>query len=351
MARLTANDVARLAGVSVGTVSRVVNKNPTVAPKAKQKVEAAIAQLGWYPNAVAQSMRTATTRMIGCIFSDIRNPLYTSIIKGAEEALSAQGYALMVASSGENPDREAALIDLFTRRRADGLLLSLADESSQPVIDAIASANVPTVLVERDLPLDVASVGTDHRAGMKRATKYLISLGHQRIALISGGQKNRAGRERLRGYLDAMQDADLTVDQDLLRLDSLSSDYAFNETQHLLGLANPPTAIISGGNQMLAGVLRAARLRCVDIPDQLSVISSGDTELAELATPPVTVIRWDLEAVGREGATILLKIVGGAAARSLGRIELPSEIILRESCAPPRAGIGTLTFPNRRGPE
>jgi LacI family transcriptional regulator len=349
MARLTANDVARLAGVSVGTVSRVINKNPTVAPEARRKVEAAIAQLGWYPNAVARSMRTATTRMIGCIFSDIRNPLYASIIKGAEEALSAQGYVLMVASSGENPYREAALIDLFAGRRADGLLLSLADESSQPVIDAIAAANIPTVLVERDLPLEVASVGTDHRAGMKRATEYLISLGHRRIALITGGQKNRAGRERLRGYLDAMQDAELAVDQNLLRLDSLSSHYAFNETQHLLGLAEPPTAIISGGNQMLAGVLRAARLKCVDIPGQLSVINSGDTELAELATPPVTAIRWDLEAVGREGATILLKIVGGAAARSLGRTELPNEIILRQSCAPPRSG--PLTYPNRRGSE
>src|SRR3974390_2636337 len=308
MARLTANDVARLAGVSVGTVSRVVNRK-TVAPDVKHRVEAAIAALGWSPNAVAQSMRTASTRMIGCIFSDIRNPLYNNIIKGAEEALSAQGYVLMVASSGENPAREAALIELFARRRADGLLLSLADESSQPVIDAIAAAKVPTVLVERDLPLEAVSVGTDHRAGMKRATEYLISLGHRRIALITGGQKNRAGRERLLGYMDAMRDAGLTVDQDLLRLDSLSSHYAFNETQHLLGLTNPPTAIISGGSQMLAGVLRAARLKRVSIPDELSVINSGDTELAELATPPVTVIRWNLEAVGREGAAILLKMI------------------------------------------
>jgi LacI family transcriptional regulator len=336
MSRLTANDVARLAGVSIGTVSRVVNRNPTVAPEAKRRVEAAIAHLGWSPNAVAQSMRTASTRMIGCIFSDIRNPLYTSIIKGAEEALSAQGYVLMIASSHESSERETALIDLFARRRADGLLLSLADETSQPVIDAISAAKVPTVLVERDLPLDVASVGTDHRAGMKRATQYLISLGHQRIALITGGQNNRAGRERLRGYIDAMQEAGINVNQDLLRLDSLSSNYAFNETQYLLGLAVPPTAIISGGNQMLAGVLRAARLKGITIPTQLSVINSGDTELAELATPPVTVIRWDLEAVGREGATLLIKMMTRTVAKNLGRIELPNEIILRESCAPPR---------------
>jgi LacI family transcriptional regulator len=336
MPRLTANDVARLAGVSIGTVSRVVNRNPTVAPEAKRRVEAAIAQLGWSPNAVAQSMRTASTRMIGCIFSDIRNPLYTSIIKGAEEALSAQGYVLMIASSHESSEREAALIDLFARRRADGLLLSLADETSQPVIDAISAAKVPTVLVERNLPLDVASVGTDHRAGMKRATQYLISLGHQRIALITGGQNNRAGRERLRGYIDAMQEAGININQDLLRLDSLSSNYAFNETQYLLGLTVPPTAIISGGNQMLAGVLRATRLKGVTIPTQLSVINSGDTELAELATPPVTVIRWDLEAVGREGATLLIKMITGTVAKNSGRIELPNEIILRESCAPPR---------------
>jgi LacI family transcriptional regulator len=336
MHRPTATDVAKLAGVSVGTVSRVINRNPSVTSDARQKVLAAAAELNWRPNAVAQSMRTASTRLIGCIFSDIRNPLYNAIMKGAEEALSEQGYVMVVASSGAKSKREAALIDVFAGRRADGLLLSITDESSPEVLESIKAAGIPTVLLERDLTLGLTSVGTDHCSGMKRATQYLISLGHKRIALITGGQKNRAGRERLKGVQDALREANIPVDPTLMRLESLASDYAFQETQYLLGMKDPPTALISGGNQMLAGVLRAARLKGVSIPDDLSVISSGDTELAQLASPSVTVISWDLEATGRSAANALLQMLEGADG-PLGRIEQPNELILRDSCAPPRA--------------
>ena len=192
------------------------------------------------------------------------------------------------------------------------------------------------MLVERNLPIEAYSVGTDHRGGMRRAVEYLFSLGHERIALITGGQRTRAGRERVGGYVDAYKHARKTPRPEMLRLESLSSDYAFSETQALLSMKSPPTAIIAGGNLMLAGVLRATHMLDVKIPHDLSIMCSGDTELAELATPPVTAIRWDLGAVGREAAKLLIGRLSGALPPDSVRIEVPNEIVLRKSCAPPR---------------
>jgi LacI family transcriptional regulator len=324
-------------------VSRVVNRHPAVAEKVRQKVVAAMEQLGWQPNAIARSMRTATTRTIGCIFSNIRNPLYATIIQGAEEALARENYTLMVASSGESSAREAELINLFVARRTDGLILSISDETSQKLIDAVKNANLPTVMIERDLPIEIFSVGTDHRRNISAAVDYLISLGHKRIALVTGGQKTRAGRERIGGFVEAHKAAGLALDHNLLRVESLASDYAFHETQALMRLPNAPTAIIAGGNLMLAGVLRAAHMMEIAIPRDLSVISSGDTELAELATPPITAIRWDLAGVGREAARLLLTNLSGAHKQASTRIELPSELILRKSCAQPTNAIKNKT--------
>lgn len=189
----TARDVAKAAGVSTGTVSRVINAHPAVAKDVRQKVLSVIESLGWQPNAVARSMRTASTRTIGCIFADVRNPLYANIIQGAEQAFAESGYTLMVASSGGNSTREAKLIQLFASRRADGLILSNADEEDANIAAAITASGLPTVLVERNLPIEAYSVGTDHRGGMRRAVEYLFSLGHVRIALITGGRADAGG--------------------------------------------------------------------------------------------------------------------------------------------------------------
>ncbi len=325
--------MAKAAGVSTGTVSRVINDHPAVASNVRQKVLAAIESLGWQPNAVARSMRTASTQTIGCIFSDVRNPLYASIIQGAEQAFAESGYTLMVASSDGETAREAKLIRLFASRRADGLILSNADEEDPNIAAAIKSSGLPTVLIERDLPIEAYSVGTDHRSGMRRAVEYLFSLGHEQIALLTGGQKTRAGRERVGGYLDAYKQMGKIPRPEMLRLESLSSEYALRETQALLAMKHPPTAIIAGGNLMLAGVLRATQMGGIKIPSQLSIICSGDTDLAELASPPVTAIRWDLGAVGREAAKLLVDRLSGTELPPSIRIEVPNEIVLRKSCA------------------
>lgn len=331
-ARVTVHDVAKRAGVAISTVSRVVNGAPRVNQDIRQRVEAAIAELGWMPSVAAQAMRGAATRMVGFIFSDVRNPMWASAIKGAEDVLSAHGYLLMVASSGGSPERELVLLDLFQRRRADGLLFGVEEESHPDVMQRVAAASFPTVLLEREMALPINAVGADHFAGVQHATRHLIGLGHRRIAMISGGSRNRVGRDRLAGLTQAHHDAGLPLDSDLLRLDSFAAEYAFRETQMLLNLANPPTAIIAAGMHLLEGVLSAVRAAGVSVPHDLSLVCSNDTPLARMATPAVSVIRYDSYSLGTEAALLLLRRMRGEPPGN-ARIQIPTEFVLRDSCA------------------
>jgi len=333
--RITVHDVARAAGVAISTVSRVVNGAPSVTDDVRQRVQAAIAELGWTPSIAAQAMRGASTRMVGFIFSDIRNPMYASVVKGAEDVLSEQGYVLIVASSDGRPARELALLELFRRRRADGLLFGVEEESHPEVMHSVGTAGFPTVLLEREMSLPIAAVGADHFTGVRHATRYLIGLGHRRIALISGGRRNRVGRDRLAGLERAHEEAGLPLDPELLRLDSFATEYAFRETQMLLAMAEPPTAIIAAGMHLLEGVLPAVRAAGLSIPRDLSLVTSNDSPLARLATPAISVIRYDAYALGQEAAMLLLRRMKRDEPAAAARMQIPTEFVLRESCAPP----------------
>lgn len=335
--RITAHDVARRADVAIGTVSRVVNDAPGVSAEIRQRVLDAIDALGWVPSVAAQSMRGISTRMIGFIFSDIRNPLYSSMVKGAEEVLAAHGFLLVSASTNGDPDREIALIELFRRRRADALIFSIEQENEARVVRAVEASKLPVVMIERDLPVPVSAVGADHLAGTRHATEHLLQLGHRRIAVISGGRGNRVARDRLTGFTEAVRAAGLEPDPSLLFLDSFAADYGYRQTQHLLSLKDAPTAILALGMRLLPGVLSALQnLRC-RLPEDISLIAGNDSDLAQMATPRITAIRYDPEALGREAALLVLDQLNAVAGTAdVRRIVIPTELVLRGSCAPPR---------------
>ena len=334
--RLTARDVAAHAGVSVGTVSRVINGVSSVKAEVRKRVQQSIAALDWMPSTAAQNMRGRASRMIGFIFSDVRNPLYASMIKGAEDVLTRNGYMLVVASSDGLPDREAAFIDLFRQRQAEGLIFSISQETHAGVLGALAAAKFPFVMLEREVALPAGTVGADHASGTRQATRYLLDLGHRRIAMVSGGSDNRVGRDRVRGFLAAHEEAGLLPDTSLIRRDSFSEEYGFHQAQLLLDLPEPPTAIVILGQHLLRGVLSAVRRKGIAIPQQLSLIVSNDSELAQLATPAISVIRYDSYALGQEAALLLLRRLQEGPAAAPGHVTVPTEFILRESCAAPR---------------
>jgi LacI family transcriptional regulator len=332
--QVTVHDVARAAGVAIATVSRVVNGVPTVAEEVRGRVQSAIDELGWSPSTAARAMRGIPSRMVCVIISDIRNPIYPSMIKGAEDVLSEHDYMLVVASSDGSSARELALLNMFKRRGADGVIFSVHDESNPEVLASVASRAMPVVLMERELAAPVNAVGADHVQGVRKACEYLIGMGHRRIALITGGRGNRVARDRLLGLQQAHDHAGIPLDPGLLKLDSFSTDYAFRETQMLLGSTEPPTAIMALGMQLLPGVLPAVRMRGLVVPDEISLIASSDSPLAELATPAITVLRYDAYTLGAEAGRLLLRQLRGELQPQGLRISIPTELVLRNSCAP-----------------
>lgn len=339
--RATIRDVAQAAGVSLGTVSRVINNHPTVRAAVRQRVIEIAAGLGYVPDAIAQSMRTQATRAIGCMVSDVANPLFAKMVAAAEEETHRADYNMILANSGDDPLREAEILDLFKRRRLDGVIMTISRDDDPATSRLMAQFPLPIVLIERDLRARIDTVACDHFHGATQALNYLFMLRHRRIGLVTVSTRALPGRARVEAFEAAYEAAGLPLDQRLLHTSGFSADYGFGAARDMLANASPPTAIIAGANQM-AGVLKAARALGRAVPGDLSLISLGDTDLAELYTPPLTVVRWRSEQVGRTAARILIErlAAGDGDGWSPQRITLPTELVVRESCAPPATAAG-----------
>jgi LacI family transcriptional regulator len=333
--RVTIQDVALRAGVSLGTASRVLNGHKAVNPEMRARVEQAIVELGYRPNAVAQSMRRGTSRAIAIMLREITLPVLASFVKAAQQVLRGAGYSLILAGSDDQRERELELLDALSTRRVDGLILTTASEADADLLRMREALRVPVVLLDRTTPASFDALLVDHRAGMREAIDYLLRLGHRRIALLTGSENVRPAAERVLGYRDAFDAAGIPVDPALIRTRSFTAEFGYEESLALLGGRAPPTALIAGGIAMLPGVLRAVRAKGLGVPDDISIIGSCDSDLAELASPPVSVLRWDYAMLGKAAAELLLDRLERDRDRPARRIEIGAELVIRGSCAPP----------------
>lgn len=336
--RVTVLDVAKHAGVSQGSVSRVITGKNWVSDEVRARVEEAVKALGYVPNAMAQGLKARRTNTVAAIVSDMSNPLHAEFLVAAENELRAAGYLLVTASTHNRLNDEMALLSLFRAGRADGLIVALSNESHQKSYAALRDTGLPVVFHDRE-PRGVGdAVLVDHRAGAYAATQHLIALGHHRIAILTPPSVIRPGRERLAGYCQALQDAGIEHDPVLVRSLDATSDLAFSEVKSLLATRTPPTAIITLGTRMLAGVLDAAASAGLKVPNDISVIGIGDTDLLRLHTPPITSVRWDITQCGRLAAQLLLDRLGETvtAATSPRDRYVSVELVLRNSTGVPR---------------
>ena len=334
----TIKDVAEAAGVSIGTASRVINKKATVRPEIRTAVLSAIDKLNYRPNAVAQSMRRNSTQLIGCIIREINIPSLAAFVRATHDVLDQAGYSLVISNSEGIREREIELIDRLGRQQTDGVILgpySAVDGEFEKVLRDFGS---PIVLVDRDTPAWCDAVMADHAGSIEAATTRLLNLGHRRICILTGQTGLYPARERVRGYRRAFERAGLPVDETYVRTTGFLANEGFRHTSSMLGSAVPPTAIIAGGIDMLAGVLRAVRVRGLRIPHDVSVIGSGESELAELHSPPVSIQRWDQAEIGRTAAHLLLRRISGDRTSPPEHVLLPAEFVERGSIGPPSAG-------------
>jgi LacI family transcriptional regulator len=341
-AKVTIREVAKAAGVAVGTASRALNRTGRVSEKAIAAVTKAARDLGYQPDAVAQSMRTRSTGVVGLVVSDLANPLYARIITAIEERLLTAGYALLVASTHNDGQREKTLVDLFRRRRVDGLILGPCETEAPEYLDKLA-ADLPVIALDRDFGGTNAGVHVDHYHGALQATRYLQNLGHTRIALLTPGSVLRPGRERIAGYKDAFAERGFQPEAKLIRAEKSAMDFAFSEALALLASSKAPTAFLCLGTRILSGVLQALRHSGRTVPDDVSVVSIGDTDLSQLFSPAITSLTWDLGAVGTAVAELMLRRLGHTEPLEHERILLTTQMVLRESCGPVAKASSTKT--------
>ncbi len=320
-AKFTIRDIARAADVSVGTVSRVLNSHATVRPELRRKVQRAIDDLGYVPNAVAQSMRMGSTRTIGCVLREINISQLADFVKAAHDVLDEAGFSLVISNSEGREDRERELLGRLASRQADGVMIGPYTPVMGEFEAFLRGLTIPIVLVDRDQPVWADAVMADHADGMRLAVGHLLDIGHRRVALITGEANLYAARG-------------MNPDPSLIHAASFLPGSGFRFTSAMLGAREPPTAVIAGGIDMLAGVLRAVRGRGLRIPEDISIVGSGRSELAELFAPAISVVTWDQAEVGRIAAGMLLDRLRNQGVQEPRRVLVPNEFILRPSIGP-----------------
>jgi LacI family transcriptional regulator len=347
--KATIREVAQAAGVAIGTASRALNRSGRVSAEAIAAVTKAARDLGYEPDAVAQSMRTRSTGVVGLLVSDLANPFYARIIKAVEARLLTGGYALLLASTNNDGAREKTLIDLFLRRRVDGLILGACAAETPDMLDRLG-ADMPVMALDREFGPSNSGVHVDHYHGALQATRYLLNLGHTNIALLTPASALRPGRERIAGFRDAYAERGMQPSPRLIRAERSAMAFAFSEVLGLLGGPNPPTAFLCLGTRILAGVLQALRHAGRTVPEDVSVIAIGDSDLSQLFTPAITTLAWDLEAVGTALAELVLRRLDRTAGEiEQERILITTQLVLRESCGPVPRVPAPAAAPARKG--
>ena len=330
--RASMRQVAELADVAVSSVSRVLSQHADVSADMRERVLAAVRQLDYEPDFLAQSLRRGATLSVGFVVGDISNPLIATITSGAASALRSAGYSMLLMNSETDPDLDAANIRFFQARRTDGMILSLASERHQATLEALTQADVPIVMVDRDVPIELEAsvVRNDHRAGMYAAVSSLLDLGHRRIALITGAMDIWPVRERVGGMADAVAGRGV-ADETISLVGSLSAEHGETSTDQLLSMDPRPTAIVAGGNQVLAGCLRALVRNGIRVPDDVSLVTCDEVDLSELHLPPIASVARDMLLLGRTAAALLLERLSGGNPRT---VQLPTSFVPRPSCGP-----------------
>jgi LacI family transcriptional regulator len=332
---ITIFDVAEEAGVSYATVSRVVNNKDHVSIEKRERVLRAMAELGYVANTQARRLAGGSSQVVGLLV-DYRSSSYMGeIIRGIDIALDAHHYDLMLYTTHRQKTKESAYVTKITRHLADGLLLILP-RNVNAYVDTLRQRHFPYVLIdylsERQ---NIPSVTTTNFQGAYDAVSYLLSLGHQRIGFITGTMSLGCAQERLAGYKTALQDHAIVVDQQLISEGDFLQKQGYTCTQELLNLEQPPTAIFASNDVMAFGAMEAARERGYRLPDDLSIIGFDDIPQTTHVHPHLTTVRQPLEEMGRSAALLLLQYIVQPDA-PIERIELPTELIIRQSCAPYR---------------
>ena len=327
------HEVAKRAGVSIATVSRVLSRPEAVAASTRRKVMQAVTQLGYAPNSAGKHLRTAKSGKLLVIVPDISNPFYSRILQSIEETAQRAGYAVLLGDTQQDANREERYAQMLRRREAEGLIVlghgipavatAMSEESSgiAPIVSGC----------EVNRGLNIPGVHIDNHAAARDAMEHLFGLGHRRIALVTGPMVSALSRDRLQGATAAARSHEVERD-----LTVVNGDFTIESGQvaaeHLLARREPPTAIFCFNDQMAIGAMNVARVRGRQVPTDLSIVGFDDISFARYTVPPLTTVAQPVREIGQETVRLLLGLLNGETAAAVSVI-LRHHLIVRESTA------------------
>jgi len=333
--RSTMTEIAAKAGVSIPTVSRVLHHRPDVAPETRKRVEQLLEEHGLIQGRAKKLARKEHNGIVDMLFPGFDSMYSFEIARGVEEVIARTDLRLAISSTHHSTELEQHWMSKMQQSPSDGAILVLAHDESRH-FGPLHHHDIPFVVVDHagELGPDTPSVGATNWLGGRTATEHLISLGHRRIAVITGPTTLPCSQDRVAGYRSALEAAGLPINPAFICLGDFTPDSGYEQTNILLDLPEPPTAIFAGCDEQATGVYRALRDRGLSIPDDMSVIGFDDVPTASLITPDLTTIRQPLREMGRVATTMLLHLINGEPLDSM-RVELTTNLVVRNSCKSP----------------
>jgi len=332
-------DVARMAGVSIATVSRCINDPERVREKTRIKVQQAVAQTGYSPNTLAQSFRRGRTQVIMVVLPSIGDPFFTRVMSGIRSVASEGGYSLLISETQFNTMTADEVGAMIVSRQADGIaLLASLSPFGTVLLSSRNHRTIPIVIGCETVSTDLAGfpgVHIDNRMAAHEATNYLLTLGHRNIAFIYGQQDSLLTVDRERGYRLAMRERNIVIEDGWVAEGKLSIDGAVRATRELLGHRHRPTAIFCANDEMALGCIHEIKSAGLRVPDDISVIGFDDIRYAEICDPPLTTVYQPAEEIGKRVMYQLLKEIDQRGGE-IGEAEIvPHRLVIRKSVAPP----------------
>lgn len=323
-------EVARAAGVSVTTVSHVINGTRKVNRDTEQAVRKALEATGYTNDVIARSMRTGSTATIGLAISAISNPYFTDVVHSVESHSSQAGYTLLLVDTHDDPDRELKAVQQLTSRRVDGVILAPSPQPDK-TLAYLGSRRTPTVLIDRQLDVALDQVGAENVGPTTQLVEHLHDLGHTRIGLIAGLDGLSTSQERVEGYRQALRNRRVRYSRDLVANGGSTEGQAQEAVKRLLKSRRPPTALVVANNLMTIGAMRGLRELGVNVPTDLALAVFDDFEWADLFQPRLTAVAQPVQAMGELAVDMLLSRLRSpdAAPRT---VRLSSTFVHRESC-------------------
>lgn len=327
-------DVALRAGVSISTVSHVLNGTRKVSPATVRAVEDAVQSVGYTPNILARALARSTTNTIGLALSAVSNHYFSEIVRAIEAECTRHGLMVLLTDTHDDPAYELKVVQALHQRRVDGIVLAPAADPEQRVLRYLADNRLPTVLIDRLVSGRFDQIGVENKRSMVELVHHLIGHGHRRIALVSGLDGLATTSERVNGYRAALRAAGIPFDADLIQSGGSIVDPAQEACRHLLALADPPTAIVTANNLMTIGAMRGLRDAGRRVPEDVALVGFDDFDWADSFSPRLTVMAQPCEQIGIRAAQLLIKRLGDPDGQR-HTVRLRPTLRLRNSCGCP----------------